>query len=246
LFNEEGEVEFLIKTGVNITEHKRRKQHVKAEQAATRVLATAATVAEAMPKLLGAITQALEWERAELWTPEKQHSVLRCTQTWQMSFSTARKSAVTELTTVTKQAVVACDYGLWGQVWQTRQSVWVEDIVQTEDCLEPELLVQAGLHAMFWIPLTVGEEMLGIMIFYNDEVQAVDHDLLRVMGAVGNQIGQFIKRKQAETEVQKQVKLLQSELNQANLDRIYQQVRKINQDETLVDDFSLLKIAIKE
>ncbi|MEW6493354.1 MAG: PP2C family protein-serine/threonine phosphatase, partial [Cyanobacteriota bacterium] len=37
----------------------------------------------------------------------------------------------------------------------------------------------------------------------------------KVMGAIGSQIGQFIKRKQAEEELQRQHLILQSELNQA-------------------------------
>lgn len=214
LLSQEGDVEFIIKTGVDITERKRREKHLKAEQAATQVLATATTIEEAMPKLLGAIAQSLEWERGELWTPKEPDQGLRCTQIWQRT-GTTEEMVLAELTAVTKQGVIASEYGVWGQVWQNRQSVWVEDLVQAENCTEPELLAQVGLHAAFSIPLVVGEELLGMMVFYKDEVQERDSDLLRVMEAVGNQIGQFIKRKQAEAEVQKQVEILQNELKQA-------------------------------
>jgi len=36
------------------------------------------------------------------------------------------------------------------------------------------------------------------MIFYSCEKQQIDEDLLQMMTAIGSQIGQFIKRKQAE------------------------------------------------
>jgi sigma-B regulation protein RsbU (phosphoserine phosphatase) len=53
------------------------------------------------------------------------------------------------------------------------------------------------------------------MTFFSREILPSEPDLLKVMGAVGSQIGQFIKRKQAEEEVQRQHRILQAELNQA-------------------------------
>jgi sigma-B regulation protein RsbU (phosphoserine phosphatase) len=53
------------------------------------------------------------------------------------------------------------------------------------------------------------------MTFFSREVQQPDADLLKMMTAIGSQIGQFIKRKQAEEELQRQNEILQAELNQA-------------------------------
>jgi sigma-B regulation protein RsbU (phosphoserine phosphatase) len=53
------------------------------------------------------------------------------------------------------------------------------------------------------------------MTFFSREVQQPDTDLLKTMAAIGSQIGQFIKRKQAEEELQRQNQILQAELKQA-------------------------------
>jgi sigma-B regulation protein RsbU (phosphoserine phosphatase) len=53
------------------------------------------------------------------------------------------------------------------------------------------------------------------MTFFSREKQPLDADLLKTMAAIGSQIGQFIKRKQAEEEVRHQNWILQAELNQA-------------------------------
>jgi sigma-B regulation protein RsbU (phosphoserine phosphatase) len=72
-----------------------------------------------------------------------------------------------------------------------------------------------GLHGAFAFPILAGDECLGAMTFLSREILPSEPDLLKVMGAVGSQIGQFIKRKQAEEEVQRQHRILQAELNQA-------------------------------
>jgi GAF domain-containing protein len=40
------------------------------------------------------------------------------------------------------------------------------------------------------------------MSFFSREIQQPNADLLKMMTAIGSQIGQFIKRKQAEEELQ--------------------------------------------
>ena len=60
---------------------------------------------------------------------------------------------------------------------------------------------RAGLHGAFGFPIAVGGDILGVMEVFSGEIQQPDQDLLRMLGAVGSQIGQFMKRKQAEEEV---------------------------------------------
>jgi sigma-B regulation protein RsbU (phosphoserine phosphatase) len=74
---------------------------------------------------------------------------------------------------------------------------------------------KAGLRAAFGFPILAGNERLGVISFFSREEQPPDADLLKMMAAIGSQIGQFIKRKQAEEEVQRQNQVLQAQLNQA-------------------------------
>lgn len=118
---------------------------------------------------------------------------LRCAEIW------SRPSPVmSEFINVTKQTTFALGVGLPGRIWATRSPDWVPDVVDDAHYVRSQLASSAGLHAAFGFPIQSNREILGVMIFYSCEKQQIDEDLLQMMTAIGSQIGQFIKRKQAE------------------------------------------------
>jgi sigma-B regulation protein RsbU (phosphoserine phosphatase) len=71
------------------------------------------------------------------------------------------------------------------------------------------------LQAAFGFPIVNENEKVGVTIFYSREHSQYDRDLIQLMTAIGSQIGQFIKRKQAEEELQRQHLALRLELDRA-------------------------------
>jgi len=57
------------------------------------------------------------------------------------------------------------------------------------------------LRGGFGFPITLGSEVLGVLDFFSPDLRQPDDDILKMMTAVGSQIGQFIERKQAEAEL---------------------------------------------
>src|SRR6185369_15158178 len=49
-----------------------------------------------------------------------------------------------------------------------------------------------------------------VMEFFSSAIEQPDEDLMRMLGAIGSQIGQFLKRKQAEEELTLERNLLHS------------------------------------
>ena len=194
----------------DITERKRREQHLKAETATTRVLAEANTLSEAIPNILQAICESLGWEHGEFWSVDSTVKELRCMESWHREFL-----QVSEFEAATAQLSLVLGEGLPGRVWASGEPSWMSNVVENPDFLRGELAAKAGLYTAFAFPIQAGDETLGAMSFFSREIQPPDTDLLKMMGAIGSQIGQFIKRKQAEEELQRQHLILQSELNQA-------------------------------
>src|SRR4029434_9858639 len=52
------------------------------QYATTSILAEAPTLSDALPRLLEAISQSLNWSLAVQWSLERDHQVLRCGETW--------------------------------------------------------------------------------------------------------------------------------------------------------------------
>jgi PAS domain S-box-containing protein len=105
---------------------------------------------------------------------------------------------VQEYTSVTWQTTLATGEGLPGRIWAKCYPHWIPNVANDANFVRSEVASQAGLQGAFGFPIQGDSELLGVMTFYSHEVQRLDEDLLKTMEAIGNQLGQFIKRKQAE------------------------------------------------
>ena len=212
IHTEEEGVQDLIYIGRDITEHQRARQRQAVQYTTTRILSESATIKQALQTILQAICESLGWDLGEIWTLgrawgeggevftniSKQNSSpaspeLRCVENW------VRPSiAMPEFTSVTSQTTFAPGEGLPGHVWARRSPHWISDVTEDANFLRSESASLAGLHGAFGFPIQGDSELLGVMTFYSSGVQRLDEELLKTMAAIGNQLGQFIKRKQAE------------------------------------------------
>ncbi len=78
------------------------------------------------------------------------------------------------------------------------------DVVKDHNFLRTEIAAQAGLHGAFGFPIRNGKKILGVITCFNYQIQQPDLDLAKIMNSIGEQVGLFIERKQAEEELQRQ------------------------------------------
>ena len=109
-----------------------------------------------------------------------------------------------------RRTTFAPGVGLPGRVWASGQPAWIRDVVPDANFPRARAAAREGLHGAFGFPIVVGSDILGVVEAFSGEIQQPDEDLLQMLAAVGSQIGQFIKRKQAEEEVLRERYLLHS------------------------------------
>jgi PAS domain S-box-containing protein len=172
----------------------RAERLVGAQHAITRILAEAADLQEASPRMLRALCEALGWHFGELWLVDADAAVLRCADVWHTpSVETADFAAAR------RRLQRAAGVGLVGRVWATAEPVWVPDLTREDSYLTVgPLATRAGLHAAIGFPVRLGADVLGVIAFASREVRESDEELLDMMAAVGSQVGQFIERKRGE------------------------------------------------
>ncbi|ODG98325.1 ATPase [Nostoc sp. KVJ20] len=192
----EGSVEYIVGTGTDITDRKRAQQHLTVQYAATRVLAESATISEATRQILQGICESLAWDLGEIWMVDQQANVLRLLDIWCKA-----SLEMQEFEALKWQTTFAPGIGLPGQVWASSEPVWIADIVKDINFSNFKI---AGLHAAFGFPIRSGNKILGVITCFNREIQPLDEDLVKTMNSIGEQVGQFIQRKQAEEEIQRQ------------------------------------------
>ncbi|MEH2050248.1 response regulator [Nostoc sp.] len=202
----EGNVEYVVATGIDISDvseelrlRKRTEQHLKAEYATTRVLAESTTINEAMPQILQGICESLGWDLSEFWMVDQRANLLSLSNSW---YETSLQ--MQEFDILSRQITFTPGIGLPGRVWASVEPVWIADVVKDQNFIRSEIAAQAELHGAFGFPIRSGKKIIGVITCFSHEIQQADSNLAKVMNSIGEQVGQFIERKQAEEELQRQ------------------------------------------
>src|SRR6266540_3579340 len=182
----------------DISDQKRGEQRLAAQSGVSRVLAESDSLAEASPHLLRTICEAMDWDWGALWSVRQQRPErLRCDCIWHAS-----SIDVSEFDAASQKSACAPGEGRAGQVWKTRQSLWIADVAKDPGFRRGPAAARSGLHTGLACPILLGGEALGIVEFFSRRIREPDEQELATLSAIGSQIGQFIRRKRAEQAVQ--------------------------------------------
>ena len=168
-----------------------------ARLAVMQILAQPAPVDEALPRILALLGGALEWDVACLWRVQSQSPVLRCEFCWKQT-----DQDVTEFEQATRELAFRGGDSLPGRVWQRLESIWVPDVAADPGFRRAAQAKDVDLHGGFACPIMVGSGFYGVIEFFSRQIQQPDEDLLEMMATIGNQIGRFIERGEAEKALQ--------------------------------------------
>jgi PAS domain S-box-containing protein len=171
----------------------RGEQWLRARDAATSVLVRASSFVEAAPRLLQVIGDALDWQQGAFWKVEPRWNVVRCIATWQES-----SQVPGEFEEITRRRTFPPGVGLPGRVWSSRQPEWILRTEEDSNFPRAAAARLAGLKSGLAFPVMLDSEVLGILEFFSCEEQRPDPKLLETFGALGEQIGQFVKRARAD------------------------------------------------
>jgi PAS domain S-box-containing protein len=189
----DGAHRFRLSLARDIGERKRAEQRLVVEHAVAQILADAASVEEAAPKILRTICEYLGWDLGTLWRIDDQSGVLRCALLWRKQLVEAA-----QFEAATRASTFAPGQGLPGQVWASGVAACISDVTQDRTFLRASVAVREGLHAAFAFPILSGGEVVGVIDLVSREVRHAESNLLEMMTALGSQIGQFIERKRVE------------------------------------------------
>ncbi len=183
-----------------LTERRRAQRHLATQHAITRLLAEFDTLSEITPRILQTISEGLDWDWGEHWDLDASANLLRCAQIWQ-----SPQVQAPEFEAITWQTTFSPGVGLPGRVWQTGEPSWVNDVAQDSNFLRATAAATEGLHGAFAFPILLGDQVLGVFVFFSRHIRPVDPDLLKIFTSIGSQMGQFIERKQVQATLKQQL-----------------------------------------
>ena len=183
----------VVVSFTDITERKRTEDRLAAQYAVTRVLSGARTLEEAVPKILQAIVENLEWDFGVFWRVDRPNGVLRCLDQWQPPLLKADP-----FTVVTWQSVFKQGEELPGRIWASGKPAWVKDVTVDTSSPRGDHAKTVGFHGTFGFPVLVGGEVEGVIQVLSRQVREPDANLLKMVEDIALKIGQFAERTRAK------------------------------------------------
>jgi signal transduction histidine kinase/DNA-binding response OmpR family regulator/HPt (histidine-containing phosphotransfer) domain-containing protein len=176
---------------------KASERHLAAQNVTTSVLVESATLAEAMPRVLEAVCNSLDWVMGVHWSVDSEANVLRCAE-----MHVAPPRQLQGMVEVNHRFTFALGIGLPGRVWSTERAAWIADVVHAPNFPRAAAAAKDGLHGAFCFPIIGAGGFLGVMEFFSPEIREPDAAVLALFEGIGGQVGQFIERKRAEAELE--------------------------------------------
>ena len=195
----------------DIRDRRRAERRLASQYAVTRVLGVAGTIEEAMPRIMEAVVNSLEWDIGVFWRVDKQSGRLCYLNHWKVASLEAE-----EFTRATGTRTFRRGEGLPGRIWESGLPIWITDVMIDPNFVRSAEMVQSELHGAFGFPIRIAGEIEGVMEFFSRQVQESDEELLKMMADIGLKIGQFGERTRAEDALrQAETQLRQSQKMEA-------------------------------
>ncbi len=174
---------------------------LKAQSMVSKILASADDLDSALAQIIAIICMNLGWELGAYWQYAPNQPVLRCTH-----ISAVAQSLGTLIASSRKNEILPGE-GLPGRVFSTSAPAWITDLQKDESFVQNGAVQQAGLQSAFAFPVLVGNDAIAVLEFLASTKREPEDELLETMASLGRQMGQFIKRKEAEEAVSQSFEL---------------------------------------
>jgi PAS domain S-box-containing protein len=202
-------------TSIRLERQLELARYLAATLRVTAALTEAPDADVAFEQLLPTLCAELDWDAATLWQPEGCGGRLVHAGTW-----TAPDAAVPALEATLRGRAFERGEGLPGLAWQRRAPVVIEDLWNDPHFLRAEAARSDLLRMAVAFPVLRGDTLLAVCELFSREQRPVPPELVDVLASAGRQIGQFLARLRAESEVRGLADTLQRSLLPSHLPAI--------------------------
>ena len=172
------------------------ERRLKAQHEVTQALANSPSLAAAGSAIVQAVCQTMAWDFGALWHLDDSREFMRCVDCW--SHPSVQHGQFHE---VTRRTVYSLNDHLVGGIWASGQPTWLADVGSVPHFSRARCATSAGLHGVAGFPIVLEAETLGVLEFLSSEIKAPSDETLKMMAAIGSQIGQYVERKRAEASL---------------------------------------------
>jgi PAS domain-containing protein len=181
--------------GRDITARRREERLVALEHAVSRALTGAWSASGAIRAVIRAVCESEGWPMGRYFVVDEEAAVLRFGEAWGSD-----DPAVQEFIAESRGMTYRRGEGLSGWVWREGKPLSVADTSNDERALSSSPFSRTGLGGgAFVFPVIFEGRTIGVLSFSSPNAREPDERLMKTIHVVGNQIGQFLQRKTAES-----------------------------------------------
>lgn len=180
----------------DITERRWTEHRLALQYAITSIVSHSIDFVEGTHEILETVGESLGWQVGVLWAVDNQEQVLRCVDVWQSPVLDANEFEAACVSLLFPKGV-----GLTGRIWESGKPVWISNLRKDRNFPRAPLAEKARLRSGFGFPIQLGNEVIGVIEFFSQQIRQPDKQLIEMIISVGRQIGQFQERKRAEEKL---------------------------------------------
>jgi PAS domain S-box-containing protein len=182
----------------DITEIKHAERLRKLECTVARCLAAGDDTGASVQAVIRAICTTQGWDCGRHLRLDSAPGVLVIGEAWGLP-----EAAVEQFLEKSRGAVFRADAGLAGRVCDAGEPLWILGAAQSAPAPPTALAHEMGLGGAFVLPVMAAGQPIGALAFNGRGIHEPDERLLQAVRSIGEQLGRFLERRQAEDDLRR-------------------------------------------
>ena len=208
-----GRIYGLCGMATDITERKREQLLQGMHHSVSRMIAEASGIAELMRSVLPVLCETMAWDWGAVYLANRTSGLLEVCASW--SEPPLRDTPFSRFALADENG--GPGLGFLARARAAREPVWISNLGRLTDARGAEVAADAGLHTAVAMPIFVDGGVIGVLEFCSFEQRDPDRLFLRIARSIGQQLGQFAKRRDAEEQTRRAEERLELALEGSEL-----------------------------
>lgn len=189
-------------------DHKQSEEQLSLLQTISMEVAAASDLASALEVVLREVCEKTGWVVGQAWVPNPDATALDLVAAWYFG-----NGELKPFRALSEESHFKPGVGLPGRVWESKQPVWVEDVINDPNFPRSAAARTARLKTGVAIPILSRRKVIAVLEFFMRESRSQNEQLVNVIVAVAAQLGLMMERKRAAEQLSDTNEILQSILS---------------------------------
>ncbi len=169
-------------------------QTIKLLERITNAINESVDMQEAIRICLQEICGFTGWGAGHAYLVDEAHQRLVPSKIWCIQDSRQYQA----LKKATETTILPSGVGLPGQVYQKKEAVWIENVMQDQNFPRARHVGDMAVQAGFGFPVLVKKDVVAVLEFFAGKPEKPSDDFMSMMASIGTQLGRVIEREKIE------------------------------------------------